>query len=314
MIAPLAMGKKGKRAGKAGTAVAKQGPGKARRERAVAFKDFELRLDALTETLEADLQGKDMFPPLDEQKRKECPLCLKNLPLTRISSPATVMFPCCGQLICMACRNIWDETANTKFAPCPLCRSDPPADPLDEIKFLQKRAESSDAMVMYELSKHYLSYCDGSYLKPDSIKSFELKLRAAELRYPQSVYFLGHFNLRRPHYSDEDDLDGLKRDMRLGIRLIECAARMGNVFAHHELGLLYKNGEHTKHQDHDLSVKHFSYAARCGFENSLQVLRGHARRERLSVDEFIEIEKAYKEANGEDDEESTTSDDDKLTT
>ena len=36
--------KKGKRAGKAGTAVAKQGPGKARRERAVAFKDFEKKI------------------------------------------------------------------------------------------------------------------------------------------------------------------------------------------------------------------------------------------------------------------------------
>ena len=56
------MGKKGKRAGKAGTAVAKQGPGKARRERAVAFKDFEKRLDALTETLEADLQGEGHVP------------------------------------------------------------------------------------------------------------------------------------------------------------------------------------------------------------------------------------------------------------
>lgn len=93
------------------------------------------------------------------------------------------------------------------------------------------------------------------------------------------------------------------------MRLIECAARMGNVFAHHDLGLLYKDGEHTKHQDHDLSVKHFSYAARCGFENSLEVLHGLARYERLSVDKFIEIEKAYKEVNGKDDEESTTSDD-----
>lgn len=177
------------------------GPGKARRERAMAIKDFEKRLDALAETLEADLQGKDMFPPPDEQKRKECPLCLKTLPLTRISTQAspdaTVMFPCCGQLTCMACRNIWDETAKTKVAPCPLCRSDPPADPLDEIKFLQKRAESSVVMVMYELSKHYL---DASHIKPDSIKSFELKLRAAELRYPQSVYFLGHFNLRNPFF------------------------------------------------------------------------------------------------------------------
>ena len=306
---PLTMGKKGKRAGKAGSAVAKQGPGKARRELATAIKGFEKRLDALTETLVAELQGKDMFPPLDEQKRRECPLCLKPLPLISSDADAVGMMACCGQMLCMTCKHGWDGTAKTKFAPCPLCRSVPTTDTVEAIKWLQRRAESSDGNVVFTASNLYFDGCrdeERVYLKPDSMKSFELKLRAAELRNSRAVYWLGHFNLRGPYYSD--DLNGIKRDIQLGIRLIECAARIGSVFAHHELGNLYNDGEHTK-QDHDLSAKHFTYAACCGYEDSLEMLRDFAREERIRVDEFVEIEKACHEANGKDDEESTASDD-----
>ena len=319
------MGKKGKRTGKAGSAVAKQGPGKARRERAAAIKDFEKRLDALIETLEAELQGKDMFPPLDEQKREECPLCLKPLPLVSAAADTTGMFYCCGQLVCMACKDAWDETARTKFAPCPLCRSDPPADVEEQIGRLKRRADANDAKVVYELSKLYLVGCldqEKVYLKPDSIKSFELKLRAAELQNSQSLYSLGIFFLQEPSERDAeevDGLDGLQKDKHRGIHLLEYAARMGNAFAHQQLGGLYKEGEEIigrqdfeeiiGRHDYDLSLKHFTYAARCGYGDSLEMLRDFTREERVSVDEFVEIEKACKEANGQDDEESTASDD-----
>ena len=49
------MGKKGKRASKAGAAAVKQGPGKARREQAATLRSVEARLDALVAKLGEEL-------------------------------------------------------------------------------------------------------------------------------------------------------------------------------------------------------------------------------------------------------------------
>ena len=59
------MGKKGKRGGKA----AKPGPGKARREKAAASRDIEIRSAALVEKLKGELKGKELFVPI---KREDC--------------------------------------------------------------------------------------------------------------------------------------------------------------------------------------------------------------------------------------------------
>ena len=60
----LTMGKKGKRASKAGTAAVKQGPGKARREQAAALRSVEARLDALVAKLGEELEDKSAFSRL----------------------------------------------------------------------------------------------------------------------------------------------------------------------------------------------------------------------------------------------------------
>ena len=82
------MGKKGKKATKQTTGGGgggdggdkkKVGPGKARRERAATIRDLEARIAALAEKLDVELEGVDVFSPLEE--REDCPVCFVTLPL-----------------------------------------------------------------------------------------------------------------------------------------------------------------------------------------------------------------------------------------
>mmetsp|Transcript_673 Transcript_673/g.1897 ORF Transcript_673/g.1897 Transcript_673/m.1897 type:complete len:81 (-) Transcript_673:1115-1357(-) len=70
------MGKKSKRPTKATGAADRQGPGKARREKAAALKDIETRIVGLIEKLESELEGVELYGPLAE--REDCPICCRN--------------------------------------------------------------------------------------------------------------------------------------------------------------------------------------------------------------------------------------------
>ena len=116
------MGKKGKRSAKTGDGKPKQGPGKARRERAAAMKEINAGVTALVERLESKTQDVELFGPLPEQE--ECPICF--VPLPRSDAESFYMF-CCGKTICGGCGHasvLIAGKAKKKSLLCAFCRSE----------------------------------------------------------------------------------------------------------------------------------------------------------------------------------------------
>ena len=106
------MGKKGKKAamqqqaaaadgggggGGGGRTKKKVGPGKAP-ERAATIRHLEDRIEALAKNLEIELEGVDVFSPLEE--RDGCPICLTTLPSC---NDDLIYLSCCRNFICGAC-------------------------------------------------------------------------------------------------------------------------------------------------------------------------------------------------------------------
>ena len=164
------MGKKGKRAGKSSEGKAKQGTGKARRERAALQRDVEARIAALVTRLEEELKDADMFGPYAE--REDCPICF--VPMPQADADLTCC-PCCGKIICAGC-----NYANVKkrLRGCSFCRTETGKNLLDDKEMLLSRAEAKDINAMVALAS---VYGRGSQLIPkDELSSNRLLVEAAE--------------------------------------------------------------------------------------------------------------------------------------
>ena len=177
------MGKKGRRAGKTGSGTTtgggggkaatkpKQGPGKARRERAAALREIQARVDALVAKLEEELRDVELFGPLEE--REECPICFVPMPL---DTGQSAHIACCGKLACNACAA--SASARGQFT-CPFCRAPISGD--DEVtnQQLRNRIESRDAAAMGMVAEDYEAGRHG--VQKDEIAAMKLWLQAAEL-------------------------------------------------------------------------------------------------------------------------------------
>ena len=172
------MGKKGKRSGKTGggggskaAAKPKQGPGKARRERAAALREIDARLDALIAKLDEELRDAELFGPPEE--RAECDICFVPMPLER---KERAYVSCCGKEACAACALKTDEMGHST---CPFCRA-PVVGLNDEVQALQlrNRVESGDAKAMLILAETYNTGENG--VQKDEVAAVRLLLQAAE--------------------------------------------------------------------------------------------------------------------------------------
>ena len=63
-----------------------------------SIRDLEARIAALAERLEVELEGVDVFSPLEE--REDCPVCFVKLPLAEDDLD---FMACCGKVVCRAC-------------------------------------------------------------------------------------------------------------------------------------------------------------------------------------------------------------------
>lgn len=214
------MGKKGKRAAKASQ---QPRPGKARRERAVALRDIEVRSTALIEKFENELRDKSIFSPIAD--KGDCDICFLPLP---VEGKDSAVLECCCKQLCSACRG------KLKGA-CPFCRT-----PLDFYKLsmskgfasLEERARTKNTCAIMTLAQIYDPLEPGDPKIQDEIKTLTLLLEAAELGHSPAMVFLGN------SFGD-GKREFLRTDEDKGLRLLIIAAKLGAVDAHVQLGAYY---------------------------------------------------------------------------
>ena len=261
------MGKKGKRTGKAG-GKPKVGPGKARRERAAAFRDIDARIDALIERMEEETQDLDVFSPLEE--REDCPICFLQLPQ---NINQTQYYSCCGKTVCIGCSFMFNTKPHqVGQKACPFCRST--STTKESMEALQRRIESDgDISAMATM---VCIYMDQGCID-DAVK---LCVRAAESGNLNSIAMLGLMFFQNEGEEWQGD----------AMRLSMIAAKLGSPIAHFALGKSYmKKGSVA------IGVKHLAYAAEGGHEESMEELRmvQKSKPEVMSNEELEQVETIF---------------------
>ena len=181
-------------------------------------------------------------------KREDCPICMLPMP---IGNECTYM-SCCGKYICTGC------VCNLTRAVCPYCNTKRPRDMADEIKRLFERMEKfNDANAMVNLGGFYKMGMNGFPI--DYSQAAELVERASELGSADAHYNLGNL------YHDGD---GVKRDTKKAVHHWQIAAMMGNECARHNLGVIEENNG-----NHDRAMKHLMITAKCGHDDSLELIK-----------------------------------------
>ena len=273
----IARGKKGKRSTKAADGRARQGPGKARRERAAALKEIEARARALAERLEAELQDVELFGPLPE--REDCPICL--LPMPTLDNKSCYK-PCCGKILCNACANSsWAMSERRNITPsCAFCRSDDKICNEARLERFKKRAEANDTGALNALAGMYQT---GARSVPgDDVLSMHYALRAAELGHPNAMIMLS--------VQCVDEPVGILSNFEDGREIFAtAAAKKRSVSGYSLLGYL-----HFERQELDKAANIFSFSARRGDTRSLELLRTRYR-QLVSDSELDDIEREYHE-------------------
>jgi len=273
------MGKKGKRLAKTGDGKPKQGPGKARRERAVAMKEIEADVTALIERLESETKDVELYGPLVEQE--ECPICF--VPMPR-SDRESVYMECCGQTVCGGCTHAASLISKKlkKSDPCAFCRSEILQDDKALIAQYRSRAEKNDVDAIKALANRYDSGQEG--LPKDEVMVLRLYLRAAALGNLKAIVFLAN------RFREGDDVP---QDTVVAMQLATTTAKKGHLGSYSLLGII-----HRLRGDVENAAKCWIFAARAGHSLCMEALRiykvGGAKV--VSDDHLEAIEKDYKEA------------------
>ena len=280
------MGKKGKKASKqtagggsggdGGGAKKKVGPGKARRERAATIRDLEARIAALAEKLDVELEGVDVFSPLEE--REDCPVCFAPLPLARDDLD---FMACCGKTVCTACSflqsvhelknmaTIDDHDAVMKIldnSPCAFCRSDRWQNFRDKCK---KLADKGNAEAMVALSHEYLS---GEHVSKDELSGLGWCVRAAEAGDPTALVDIANVYCQSNIVERNKD-----RAKKLAVVAAKKGCSKAHVllaaiyFADFEVDLCGVGGSQAKFLDH------WKFAAAGGCRESMKNIEEYTR-------------------------------------
>lgn len=280
----VSMGKKGRRAGKTGgdatgggkaATKPKQGPGKARRERAAAQREIQARVEALIAKLDVELRDVELFGPPEE--REECPICFVPMPL---DIDECTLLPCCGKLVCDACF-MAAGVATSKFT-CAFCRSKPAMEWDATNQQLRSRIESGDAWAMYALGNSYSSGDEG--VQMNHIAAMKLWLQAADSGHIEALC-----SIANKHFQDGFEVK-ITEDQAL--KVATAAAKNGSLEGHHLVGGL----ECKVNDDFDKALKHFVRAATGGYVPSFKTLRNMRDKGGLPRDVFDDIEEQHKEA------------------
>ncbi len=292
------MGKKGKKAAKEQQARRERAAAArdlearvaaARRERAAKIHDLEARVAALVEKLDAELEGVDVFCPLEE--RDDCPVCMVPLPL---SYNEVTHMPCCGKIVCNACSDIQSfhkvmefiektlttncdhpafktETAFAVAAQkildnslCAFCRSPKRSSNMETRQnFAVKMGDSRGMMLVgaaYENGKNDVT--------KDELAALGWYVRAAEQGHPMALCKVADMCLKGTV---------VEKNVNYAEQLATAAAKKGCAKAHSLLASIYMRGFMadplgTTQATRSKMFDHWKFAAAAGCRDSMERL------------------------------------------
>ena len=184
--------------------------------------------------------------------REECPICMLTLPVSKGGKNYMV---CCGKFICLGC---WYCLPREQ---CPFCNTLAPENDKEMIEMLMERIERfNDAHAMLTLGSFYERGRHGFDINDSKV--VEMYQRASELGYAEA-----HFNLGVA-YEDGLGLGGVTPDKKKSIHHYQLAAMMGDMDA--RCNLAANEGQDG---NEDRSMRHFMIAAKCGHDNSLNMIK-----------------------------------------
>eukprot|EP00956_Cyclotella_meneghiniana_P033416 scaffold95859_cov25-Cyclotella_meneghiniana.AAC.1 len=202
-------------------------------------------------------------------KREDCPICMLILPC---SNEESFYMACCGNFICIGCRYCLTREY------CPFYNTANPASDEEKLKRLSERIEKyndPDAMVILGLF-----YNQGQNSLPvDQSKAFELLHRASELECDGADYNLGYFYLNGL---------GVQKNRKKAIHHYQIAAMMGNIHARHNLACI-----EVENRNYQCAMKHLMVAARCGWKDSLDMVKLGFRQGYVTKEDFEKTLRDY---------------------
>ena len=215
----------------------------------------------------------------DPPSPEECPICC--LPIGEDDLTYT---PCCGNNICSGCMG------SMILAPgpdrCPFCNTPAAQNIKEAIKRIFERIEKyNDPCAMYWLATQYQEGKRG--FEVDHSKAIELYQRASNLGHASSHYCLANA------YGVTGN--GVKqRDMKKAKDLWQKAAMMGHNGSRNNLGVLEEMAG-----NHDRAIRHYMIAAKCGCDDSLDVLKKVFMAGKITKEDFEKALRGHQAAKDE---------------
>ena len=228
-------------------------------------KEITKRLDNLASNLKIEIEGADIFAPL--QPTEDCSICF--VPIAR-NMEGTFHTLCCGKSICYACEKEnarFIETLNERNAAknkkgiehvCPFCRE--PEGPLENYaQQLETMASLGNDWAYFQLGSHYM-YSDGLRVLSNETKSLDCFIRAAELGSADACISIAAFCYPGARVT--------AADTEKATLFCRAAAVRGSVLAHDCIGRNeYGIG------NYETGIRHWIFAAEHGKQSSVNMLR-----------------------------------------
>ena len=201
-------------------------------------------------------------------KREDCPICMLMMPFEYNE----IYMVCCGKTICCGC------ISSLPRGICPFCNTPVPQNNEEHQKRLLERINKyNDPEAMNSLGNFY--YLGQIGLPVDHSKAVELYRRASELDLAE-----GHSNLGDAY----DDGLGVEMEKKKAIHHRQIASMMGNV--NDRCHLAYDEADNG---NVDRAARHWMIAAKCGHDESLELVKGLFRRGAVTKDDFESTLRAH---------------------
>ncbi len=222
----------------------------------------------------AELREERLFKQPESTHFGDCPICC--LPMSLDASKSTTMM-CCFTLVCRGCAlaNDQREIRDSLERKCPFCRHPIPKSKADIDKCLKKRVESSCPAALHWMGHEY-------YQTGDFDSALNCYTKAASLKYAAS-----HYNLSNMYQNGV----GVEKNAKMEKYHLEEAAIGGHPDARYFLACYESNMG-----NYELTVKHFSIAARQGDKDAIEALKTRYQAGLIKKEDFAAVLRAHKAA------------------
>ena len=220
----------------------------------------------------AELRDELLFRQPESTHLGDCPICC--LPLS-LSPKKTNMMACCSKVVCIGCSHankLRQERDNVQRCSCLFCRHPLPRSQEEADRNLMKRVGANDPVALTQMGKARSK--EGDY---DS--AFKYFTKAAKVGDAEA-----HFNLSGMYMKGE----GVEKDYTKEIYHLEEAAIRGHAYARHHLGLYDGRSGRIER-----AAKHFTIAAKLGYDDSIQTLKKYYKDGVVSKEDFAAALRAH---------------------